>query len=333
MSLRVLYAYAYPIPYSETYARVELAWMRENGVDVHLWAAKNQNVPSYPLKSYETVGGSIGTVIDSFRPHVIHTHRIDTAESVVAVARARKILLTIRGHSVDFEEARYRKLADVACIWLFPHLAALLRDQANVESLPVAYDPQLAFPEEPDLRRYVVRAGFGNSNKDVGGFVDVAHRLPAVTFELVVTGPYKEYLASIRRSAPPNLHVRDGLSNEDAAAVVRRAWLCLRGHDPNAHPYGMPISIAEALGAGLPIVARAAVPNSPSRFGPEEYIGDAGVVYQTNEEAAARVHEIVNWSREQWEKARTRSITRAQSFRTDVVLPRILTLWRRLAQI
>lgn len=332
MSLRVLYAYAYPIPYSETYARVELTWMRAAGVDVHLWAASNQNVPSYPLNTYETVGGPIEAVIDTFHPDVIHTHRIDTAIGVCKVARARKIPLTIRGHSVDFDESRYRKLGDVARIWLFPHFAELLHDQANIESLPVAYDPKLAFPEEPDARRYVMRTGFGNSNKDVGGFVDVARLCPTIPFELVLTGPYEDYLSAIRKSAPANMCVRDGLTNEDAAEIVRRAWVCLRGHDVNAHPYGMPISIAEALGAGLPVVARSALPTSPSRFGPEKYIGDAGFTYRTKEEAATRVQEIVGWSRERWDEARNRSISRSQAYRTDIVLPRILTVWNELAR-
>jgi len=333
VSLRVLYAYAYPIPYSETYARSELSWMQVNGVDVHLWAEKQQDVPSYPQRSYETVGGSIYGVINEFQPHIVHTHRIDTAVSVARAAYAKNTPLTLRGHSVDFDEARYRGLTDLARIWLFPHFAELFRDQPNIEALPVAYDPNLAFPEEPDDRRYVVRTGFGNSNKDVDGFIEVARMCPDVSFELVLTGPYREYVATLRETATSNVNIRDSLTNEDAVAIVRRAWVCLRGHDPNAHPYGMPISIAEALGAGLPIVARGAVPTSSSRFGPERYIGDAGFTYQTNEEAASRVREIIGWPRARWNAARTQSTAQAQHYRTDVVLPRILSVWRELAQI
>jgi hypothetical protein len=331
VTLRVLYASAYPLPYSESYTHTEIRWMQAQGVDVRLWAKSKANAPGYPLAAHETVGGSIGRVIDEFRPHVIHSHRVDSALAALPVAVKYSIPLTVRGHSVDFAESDYRKLTGAARIWLFPHMAVLFPDQPNVEAMTVAYDSTLFYPEEPDPRRYVVRAGFCNTNKDVEGFLAVAKLCPGVAFELVVTGPYREFIEEVERTAPPNVRVHKTLTNEETAAIVRKAWVCLRSHDTTAHAYGMPISIAEAMGAGLRVVARAGDPSSPARFGPEDYIGGAGFVYRTSEAAAWAMRQTVGLSRADWEDARKCSLVRALRYRADVVLPRMLDVWLDLA--
>jgi glycosyltransferase involved in cell wall biosynthesis len=331
VTLRVLYASAYPLPYSESYTRGEIQWMQAQGADVRFWAKSKANAPAYPPEPYVTVTRSIGTVINEFKPHVIHTHRVDTALAAWPHADMRGIPLTVRGHSVDFDEASYRKLTGAARLWLFPHMAALFPDQPNVEALPVAYDPRLYYPEEPDPMRYVVRTGFANANKDIASFNAVARLCPKVPFELVLTGPYQGFMTAIAFEAPNNVRVHRGLTNEEAATIVRKAWVCLRSHDTNAHPYGMPISIAEAMGAGVPVVARAGDPSSPSRFGPEDYVKDAGYCYTTVETGARIVREISGWPRNRWEEARATSYAQAQQYRTDVVLPRMLDTWLGLA--
>jgi glycosyltransferase involved in cell wall biosynthesis len=331
VTLRVLYVSAYPLPYSESYTHTEIRWMQAQGVDVRLWAKSRANAPGYPLAAHETIGGSVSTVINEFKPHVIHSHRVDSALAVWPTADMRGIPLTIRGHSVDFAERDYRKLTGAARIWLFPHMAVLFPDQPNVEAMPVAYDSTLFYPEEPDPRRYVVRAGFCNTNKDVSGFMAVAQLCPTLAFELIVTGPYREFIEEVEAAAPPNVRMHKTKTNEEAAAIVRKAWVCLRSHDTGAHAYGMPVSIAEAMGAGLPVVVRARDPYGTARFGPEDYVGTAGCLYQTHVEGARFVHEAVGWARARWEKVRTETVMQAARYRADVVLPRMLDTWLDLA--
>ena len=86
----------------------------------------------------------------------------------------------------------------------------------------------------------------------------------------------------------------------------------------------MPISIAEALGCGLPVIARS---------GPEarDYIGRSGQFYDTVEEAAQLVQGTIGWSRSEWDWARVAALQDATRYTTDANLPQVLAHWDDLA--
>ena len=105
---------------------------------------------------------------------------------------------------------------------------------------------------------------------------------------------------------------------------MQGAWVYLRGHDPMAHRYGMPISIAEALGCGLPVIARS-TPVTHS------YIGPGGQFYGTVEEAAQLVQQTIDWSRSEWDKTRVAALAHAAQYTADANLPQVLAHWRDVA--
>ena len=86
----------------------------------------------------------------------------------------------------------------------------------------------------------------------------------------------------------------------------------------------MPISIAEALGCGLPVIARS---------GPEarDYIGRSGQFYDTVEEAAQLVQGTIGWSRSEWDWARVAALQDATRYTADANLPQVLAHWGDLA--
>lgn len=326
-AVRVLCVDPHPTAHSETYISSEMAWMQRHGVEVGFWAKGGRFAPGPAVRA---VSGPLMQAVVTFRPNVLHfyTHvHPDTVEPFINDLLSTGLPVTIRGHSYGFNVSVYQQLRAVARIWLFPHHAALV-EQENVEPLPVTFDQMLYYPEEPERR--VVRAGAARPGKDVEGFLRVATLCPSVPFVLIVTGADTAYLETVQAQAPANVRVHLHLPHASAAALMRRSWVCLRSHDTLAHAYGMPISIAEAMGSGLPVIARAADPESPSRFGPESYIGDAGFYYETHEEAAQLVRQIIEWPRETWNAARNRSLKQAEKYRPDAVLPRVLQVWNEL---
>lgn len=331
--MRVLYSIVHPVTYSETYIRAEIDWMVDHGVEVSFWAQTERLCPGYPLPERLIISANVEEAIERFKPDLIHAHKIPFARAALAGANAHSIPLTVRGHSIDFSVPELQELPDAARIWLFPTMARWC-DQANVEALPVAFDPQEFYPAEPDPQRYVVRAAQCKPGKDVEGFIRIARLCPDVRFTLIATsvGPTDAFIDYVQRAAPPNVLVLRHLDNEVTAEIVRRAWVCLRSHDPDGHTYGMPISIAESMSAGLPVIVRATSPDDAASTGAEDYVGDAGFVYTDHEAGAQLIQRIMSWTPEERRAAQVRSTARAQRFRADVVLPRMLRVWGDLTR-
>lgn len=322
-----------PTAHSETYITEEMSWMQRHGVEVGFWAANERYTPG--PTAYETyeVKGTLAEAAKAFRPDVMniysHVHPAEV-EELAQQAIQLGVPLTIRGHSFGFNAAVCRRLRAAARLWLFPHHAALI-DQENVEPLIASYDPTLYFPEEPAGKRFVVRAGTARPGKDLEGFLHLASLCPSIPFVLIVTSGHAAYLKSLAVLAPSNARVHFNLDMAASAAIVRKGWVCLRSHDLDSHAYGMPVSIVEAMGAGLSIIARATDPDSAARFGPESFVGDAGHYYRTEEEAVNLVQGVIDWPRDRWDQARAASLRQADKHRADVVLPRMLEVWRSLA--
>jgi glycosyltransferase involved in cell wall biosynthesis len=312
----------------------DLDWLAAHGVEFAWWTQIERIPAGDVLPKRLIVGGRVEDAIDRFKPDLIHVFKIPPAHVVLPVAIEHKLSMTVRVHSIDFSVPGVHALAKADRVWVYPEHTKWFT-QPNVEALPVAYDPTYFFPDANASVPYVVRAGSGAPGKGLEEFVEIAKLCPDIPFVLIVTRTkHEEYLRSVFASATNNLFVHWDLSNTASANLVRRARVCLRGHDPHSHTYGMPISIVEALGAGLPVIARAGDEDTAAQTGPEELLGDAGFFYHTAEEGADLVREIMAWSPELYQRHREiRALPRARLFRNDVVLPRVLAVWQELTGI
>jgi glycosyltransferase involved in cell wall biosynthesis len=118
---------------------------------------------------------------------------------------------------------------------------------------------------------------------------------------------------------------RHSLQHEEVADLLREAAIYLHTSRPN-EPYGMPISIAEAMASGCYVVGRK-LATSP------RFIGDAGVTYSSVDQAVAHVLRTLTWSDAEWEAAGKRSVDRAfGNFVSTEVLAPMVARWRGIAQ-
>jgi glycosyltransferase involved in cell wall biosynthesis len=308
--IRVLYALWHYPQLSESYVRSELRGVLKLGVEVEVWsehdvaAAFESEVPVHR--------GSLEEVIARFKPHAVHSHWLHIAEQLRHRLKAERLPLTVRGHGFEFSAGTVAKLEkdkSVQGIYIFPHYAERCKSSSGkVHAMPIGFDPELYPPGKEKDRRFVMRTAAGLPTKDLKTFFKTAKLCPNHHFMLVVCHAYlkESYLDEIFRmneSLGNPAEIRVDLQHEEVAELMGRAGIYLHTADPN-EPFGMPISISEAMATGSYLIGRRLPPSA-------SYIAQAGQLYDTPEEAAYLIRETEKWTDQEWEEAYVRSVDRA----------------------
>lgn len=309
---------------SESYIEAEIKYLIRVG---HQVAVYSPVVGSPGAPELAPVFRNHEEAFREFRPEVFHAHYLTFTGGVLEAAGRIGVPVTIRGHSFDFGVERARQLASqshIARIWLFPHFASRV-NHPKVFPLPVAYDSTLYRPSKKDPR-LVYRTGAGKGGKGLEDFFKISSLCPDFKFVMsanVVRGEesYMGVLSKLSAHHPVELHADIG--REEAASRMSAAGIYLDTSDPNSHPFGMPISIAEALATGAYVLARH---NDVVR----DYLGDAGAVYGSPEEASELVNATRSWSAEQWVQVSAASIDRSALYADHAVLRDETDFWASL---
>jgi glycosyltransferase involved in cell wall biosynthesis len=307
------------------------------GVEAAVCARLEATDSAYPLPPDVPVwfGRSPGEALAEFSPDVVHVHWLHVAGAHLSAFERAGVPVTVRGHSCDFHPEAVRSLTPspvVQRIYLFPHFAARVPDDARITPMPVCYPSQLYYPpDQPKDRRLVFRASAGLGTKDVASFIATARHCPEFRFVLAMTRADElrdfpdQMIALNGKRRNGFVDIRVAVQHEEVAALSRGAAIYFRSHDPSTHPYGMPASIAEAMATGSWILARDA---------PEvrQFVGSAGGYYGgRTRQAAKQLNDTLTWTDEAWEVVEQRARERAGAFSDDVVLPPLVADWRSLA--
>lgn len=303
--------------------------MERHGVETGVWSEKKvpDKIGGYEVPASQVVLGTLAEAVAAFKPDLVHAHWLGVGMRSARVLDTLDVPLTVRGHSLEFSPDLARRVASrpsVSCVWLYPHFVDLV-GSVKVAPLTCCYDERRFYPSVHSIPRSVIRMGPARPGKGIDEFLEIARRCPSVPFTLVIASRDQEPLA-VDLSHPANVMVLFNLQYDEMARVTREASICLRGHDPNSHSYGMPVSIAESMACGAHVIAR----KDPAA---ESYIGDAGTLYDSVDGAVNAIQKALAWPEEIWWQARERSVARAQRFRSDVVLPEILAEWRRITGV
>lgn len=330
-SLCVLYALWHYPQLTETYIRWEIECMRRWGVHVEVWS--QLDTPASPFATDVPIHhGSLATAIARVRPQVVHVHWLHAALDYSREIQRAGLPITVRAHG--FEVTRRNVLAlerspAVEAIYLFPHLARQFSQASKVRSMNTAFNGDLFYPGPSKDRRLVLRTGPGLPTKDLQTFFDVALRCKAHRFVLALAccnghERLAEKVDAYNRKLGQPVQLLIDLPAEQVAPLMQQAGIYLHTHGL-AVPYGMPMSIAEAMATGAFVIGRRCRAS-------EAYIGNAGRVYDSAAEAAEQIRRTAAWSDEQWQRAQRLAVERAYRHFADIhVLRPILEDWLRIA--
>jgi glycosyltransferase involved in cell wall biosynthesis len=271
-------------------------------------------------------------VVRRWRPDIIHAHYLHTAEEILDVAEEECVPVTVRAHAFDMSPAGLARVANAratAAVYVFPHLIPSGLNSPRVRPLTAAIDTARFSNGMRYDRKMVLRLGAGLPTKDLRFFMDAAKRLPGHRFVLAVaeaTG-MPEYVQAVRQlndSLGGPVEIRVNVPYTEAAKLSGEAGIYLHTCDP-AQPFGMPVSIGEAMAAGCYALVR----RLP---GAENYVGEGGACYESLEDAVALIRQTDLWGDERWEQQRRASVESARRFANEAVLDQILKDWERLVK-
>ena len=334
-SIRVLYATDDYPQLSESYVENEIAYMRSQGVEVLVWSKLSSPSP-YPVAG-PVYRGPFAAVVRRWRPDIIHAHYLHTAEEILDVAEEECVPVTERAHAFDMSPAGLARVANAratAAVYVFPHLIPSGLNSPRVRPLTAAIDTSRfsngrfsnGGKKDPKM---VLRIGAGLPTKDLRFFMDAAKRLPGHRFVLAVaeaTGmpEYVQVVKQLNESLGGPAEIRVNVPYPEAAKLSGEAGIYLHTCDP-AEPFGMPVSIGEAMAAGCYALVR----RLP---GAAEYVGNGGACYESLDDVVASIRQTDLWNDERWEQQRRASADSGRRFANERVLKEILGDWRRLVE-
>jgi glycosyltransferase involved in cell wall biosynthesis len=329
--LRVLVlAYDYP-QLSESYIHAEIRWMLSRGVEIEVFSMEEPTSRGEPLVPVHRA--DLDQVVAEFKPDVIHLHFLSLARHYAAELSRLGVPVTVRGHGFDHsEELLDALLAEpwMAHVYLFSNLVHPgTSHRAKLRSADCAFDTSRYFPVLAKDRHLVLRAGACLPSKDLDLFIEVAALRPEYRFVLVLStnasGVETDRRLRERNAALGNpVEILVDLQYEPMAELMRCAGIYLHTFG-FVQPFGQPISVAEAMASGaIPLLRRADATVS--------YAGEAGLYYETAEEASQILADMLSWDEARWEAARLTAIDLAYRRHADTrVLEPILRDWLALA--
>jgi glycosyltransferase involved in cell wall biosynthesis len=330
--LKVLYALWHYPQLSESYVETEIRYMQHRGVDVEVWSEVAATTSPYPT-TVPIHHGTLAEAIEQVRPDVVHVHWLIQALKYADIVRAAGLSLTVRGHGFEVTSDTITSLEQhpgVSAIYLFPQFAGEnLQLRPKIRPMTACFNPKLYAPAAGKDPRLVVRVACALASKDLQSFIHLAQRFPDHHFVLAIVKAqglerYVDEVVALNESLGSPVDIRVNVSFPQVAALVRRAGIYLHTHGVVA-PFGMPISIAEAMATGCYLIARRCPPA-------EAYVGPAGRCYDTLDEAEALVRETVTWNDDRWRQARRAAVDHAYRHYVDsAVLPPLVEQWMQMA--
>jgi hypothetical protein len=219
--------------------------------------------------------------IRAFDPQVIHAHRLFMLPRLLPICERLQIPFTVRSHAHD------------AIPSLDPRVAGWMEQAPKI--LPLATQNELclgilAFPfTRPHLEAWGVPEDKIHDCYPVidYNFLEMARRCPERTFDLYAL-PSRlhpiEKLKDLNASMGSPANIQPPVQPEHMPAEFKKHEWMIYTADAQLANVGWPVSIAEAQAAGVGVLMADIRPDL------REYVGDAGFLYSSIDEALSIIH-------------------------------------------
>jgi glycosyltransferase involved in cell wall biosynthesis len=318
---------------SQTYIKNEIAAL-QGDYDIHIIALSSPNLPDPDHHPFRMIPDREGLVaaIRELKPDILHSHYLVFADLLAAVADDTGTPFTIRAHSFDTIQAgpsppRHLQqigqvLASELCLGIlcFPFV------RSGLEATGIPATKLIDCPPVVDFDRFhdrspntggVMNVGAAIPKKKMSDFIELAKRVPDMAFDLFAIGHDWDKLDALNRlHGEPARIERPVPFSEMPKRYKAHRWLAYTAC-PLMKTVGWPMAIAEAQASGT-LVCMANI-----RSDLRDYVGDAGYLYDSIEEAAAILRQPVDVDKREmgFEQARRSDIRRHKHLLTDLWQP------------
>ncbi|MBJ7359479.1 glycosyltransferase [Nocardioides sp.] len=274
---------------SETYIADELGALAAHGARLGFVRIKK---PVAPMRVDAPVWGDLATGVREFAPDVIVMHWVGVAHMLADQLTELGIPYAVRSHGFDIDRgAVERVLADPLClgVWAYPTASQGFPGTHALPLLLTSHE-RIPAPDPSRTRDLVLSSSAGLPKKDFDLLFAAMDQLPGVERRIVVaaTEEFEQLPGDLfercgDRTDPPLVQVN--LPREDVFALLGRTALHVYTLRPD-DPFGMPMSVAEALCAG----ASVCLPDRPEA---RAYAGPGARFYTTAEDIARHAREVL----------------------------------------
>lgn len=325
--MKVLFALGNYPQLSESYVEAEIEYALRSGVEVEVWSPPGRVGSGVPSR-VRIHHGIFSAALRSSSFDIVHVYYLTFAKELVHECR---VPMTIRAHSFDWSPELAVRLASsktVRGVYAFPHFAREA-NHPKVIPLPVAYSSTL-FPGEISGKDplLVARLAAGRRMKGLSDFIRIATIIPDMKFILAVATTIEDdaYMATLRTEAVKSespVEIVQSLPRREAVALTKLASVYIDTSDPAGHPFGMPVSVAEALSTGSFVLMR-------DSKAAREYGGNSVYYYPSIEEAALAILRFRELGDQARSEISANAVERSKFYRDDAVLPRLIDDWRKI---
>ena len=277
----------------------------------------------------------MATVIEAFRPDVLHGHYFATSLITRRLAEIHGIPFTIRTHSFDMLKQKPKKMAALYdavkspwCIGIFTFPAftnlflknGVAKHKVN-SAWPVVKIKRFHNPEKSSITGRVMCCGPCIEKKAHKDFVDLAVKMKqsGLGFDLYTKGEETDLLQLYNESKGSPITIAFCEPERMDAVYKNHDWLVYTS-DTKIIRVGLPVSIAEAQASGLGVCWQ----EMPGRRQEQlDYMGGAGFLFKTIDE----VPEII--CQPYPDEMRKRGLENSKKCDVDIHKQMLVETWRK----
>jgi len=293
MTRKVLYYVDRYSQISETYIENELRALSPDN-EVRIISLKAPDLPCDEHLPYRIIRNrnDLEEVLEDFRPDVIHGHYMTMVDRLALAAHISGVPFTVRAHSFDTLGPSTRHLPKLAKMVNSELCLGVLAFPFTVPwMIQAGYDPaklQGCFPVA-DIGRFRDRGPNGKAVLNVGAclpkksmhrYLQIAASLPQRQFNLYALGYNVGRIGLLNQDLGNPVTIVPPVQPEAMLPEYKKHEWLLYTASNRLKTVGWPLAVAEAQAAGVGVCMQNVRPDL------KDYVGDAGFMFDSAEEAA-----------------------------------------------
>ncbi len=287
---------------SQTYIKTEVEWIAAQH-EIEILALDPGDYPyrhRYPhLVMNQSNQRNILAYLKNFTPDIIHGHYLTNAGLLAQLSDFLSAPFTLRSHSFDVLGLSTENLVQQAacinrdaCLGLlaFPFLRKRLESAGVLPHKIVECYPVVdvnKFQDNSPNGDAIMNVGASIPKKNMQDFFRLSLLRPEKTFNLYAMGYRLDKLIQANAEMGGRVNFIPPVEPDDMPQHYKRHQWLVYTASSTINKVGWPLAIAEAQASGVGVCMQNIRPDL------QDYVGDAGILFNTPEEAAAIIAESV----------------------------------------